>query len=33
MTIDPSPFPDKDLDPKAEEFIVGWALVRVVADS
>ena len=23
--IDPSPFQDKDLDPKAEEFIVGWA--------
>jgi len=23
--IDPSPFRDKDLDPKAEEFIVGWA--------
>jgi len=23
--IDPSPFCDKDLDPKAEEFIVGWA--------
>src|SRR4029079_5759277 len=23
--IDPSPFHDKDLDPKAEEFIVGWA--------
>src|ERR1700694_2117409 len=22
--IDPSPFRDKDLDPKAEEFIVGW---------
>jgi len=25
--IDPSPFRDKDLDPKAEEFIVGWAKV------
>src|ERR1700752_552208 len=24
-SIDPSPFRDKDLDPKAEEFIVGWA--------
>lgn len=23
--IDPSPFRDKDLDSKAEEFIVGWA--------
>src|SRR5258708_10283346 len=23
--IDPSPFRDKDLDPKAEEFIVAWA--------
>src|ERR1700692_5122862 len=23
--IDPSPFRDKDLYPKAEEFIVGWA--------
>jgi hypothetical protein len=23
--IDPSPFREKDLDPKAEEFIVGWA--------
>jgi len=23
--IDPSPFRDKDLDPRAEEFIVGWA--------
>jgi hypothetical protein len=23
--IDPAPFRDKDLDPKAEEFIVGWA--------
>ena len=23
--IDPSPFRDKDLDPNAEEFIVGWA--------
>jgi hypothetical protein len=23
--IDPSPFRDKDLDPQAEEFIVGWA--------
>jgi hypothetical protein len=23
--IDPSPFRDKDLDPKAEEFILGWA--------
>lgn len=23
--IDPSPFHDRDLDPKAEEFIVGWA--------
>ena len=23
--IDPSPFRDRDLDPKAEEFIVGWA--------
>jgi len=23
--IDPSPFRDKDLEPKAEEFIVGWA--------
>jgi hypothetical protein len=23
--IDPSPFRDKDVDPKAEEFIVGWA--------
>src|SRR3954462_2055693 len=22
--IDPSPFREKDLDPKAEEFIVGW---------
>jgi hypothetical protein len=22
--IDPSPFRDRDLDPKAEEFIVGW---------
>jgi hypothetical protein len=24
-SIDPSPFEEKDLDPKAEEFIVGWA--------
>jgi hypothetical protein len=24
-SIDPSPFRSKDLDPKAEEFIVGWA--------
>jgi hypothetical protein len=24
-TIDPSPFREKDLDPKVEEFIVGWA--------
>ena len=24
-SIDPSPFRDKDLDPRAEEFIVGWA--------
>src|SRR5947209_2390760 len=24
-SIDPSPFRTKDLDPKAEEFIVGWA--------
>jgi hypothetical protein len=24
-SIDPSPFGEKDLDPKAEEFIVGWA--------
>ena len=23
--IDPSPFRDRDLDPRAEEFIVGWA--------
>lgn len=23
--IDPSPFRDKDIDPRAEEFIVGWA--------
>lgn len=23
--IDPAPFRDRDLDPKAEEFIVGWA--------
>jgi hypothetical protein len=23
--IDPSPFRDRDLDPKAEEFVVGWA--------
>src|SRR5215469_13971745 len=23
--IDPSPFRDRDLDPKGEEFIVGWA--------
>ena len=23
--VDPSPFRDRDLDPKAEEFIVGWA--------
>ena len=23
--IDPSPFHERDLDPKAEEFIVGWA--------
>src|SRR5437762_205716 len=23
--IDPSPFRDRDLDPKAQEFIVGWA--------
>src|SRR5438045_7635292 len=23
--IDPSPFQDRDLDPKAQEFIVGWA--------
>ena len=23
--MDPSPFREKDLDPKAEEFIVGWA--------
>jgi hypothetical protein len=28
--IDPSPFRDKDLDPKAEEFIVGWAKVLPV---
>jgi hypothetical protein len=26
----PSPFRDKDLDPKAEEFIVGWAKVLPV---
>jgi hypothetical protein len=25
FSIDPSPFRNKDLDPKAEEFIVGWA--------
>jgi hypothetical protein len=25
VAIDPSPFRDRDLDPKAEEFIVGWA--------
>jgi hypothetical protein len=24
-SIDPSPFHERDLDPKAEEFIVGWA--------
>ena len=32
-SIDPSPFRDKDLDPGAEEFIVGWAkdLPREVA--
>ncbi len=24
-SIDPSPFRERDLDPKAEEFIVGWA--------
>jgi hypothetical protein len=24
-SIDPSPFRDRDLDPRAEEFIVGWA--------
>lgn len=24
-SIDPSPFRDKDLDPRAEEFIVGWS--------
>jgi hypothetical protein len=24
-SIDPSPFRNRDLDPKAEEFIVGWA--------
>ena len=24
-SIDPSPFRSRDLDPKAEEFIVGWA--------
>src|ERR1700745_3937051 len=24
-SIDPSPFRNKDLDPKADEFIVGWA--------
>ena len=24
-SIDPSPFRNKDIDPKAEEFIVGWA--------
>jgi hypothetical protein len=24
-SIDPSPFRNKDLDPKAEEFIVAWA--------
>lgn len=24
-SIDPSPFREKDLDPRAEEFIVGWA--------
>jgi hypothetical protein len=23
--MDPSPLPEKDLDPKAEEFIVSWA--------
>jgi len=23
--IDPSPFRERDLDPNAEEFIVGWA--------
>src|SRR5262245_5829519 len=23
--MDPAPFRDRDLDPKAEEFIVGWA--------
>ena len=23
--MDPSPFRERDLDPKAEEFIVGWA--------
>jgi hypothetical protein len=28
--IDPSPFRDKDLDPKVEEFIVGWAKVQPV---
>jgi hypothetical protein len=24
-SIDPSPFPERDLDPRAEEFIVAWA--------
>ena len=24
-SIDPSPFPERDLDPRSEEFIVGWA--------
>ena len=24
-SIDPSPFRNKDLDPRAEEFIIGWA--------
>jgi hypothetical protein len=24
-SIDPSPFPERDLDPRADEFIVGWA--------
>ena len=27
-SIDPAPFRERDLDPKAEEFIVGWALER-----
>ena len=26
--IDPAPFRERDLDPKAEEFIVGWARER-----